>query len=181
MANCISYCDAELLEHSIVNCDEFFAGGGTQMILFGCGSEPSDPTDGAEILALIAAGTARKIAGNIKFTMPEASAITVDPTDGCSTEITINYDRTLEVIDYNVTADNVDFYNDLNGRRFGAALLLECAAERTTFINPTGGITTAANRNFPETNTELQNFAITFGWRSKAMPTIHNLPTPDVF
>jgi hypothetical protein len=181
MENCLSYCDEELLAHEIVNCDEFFAGGGTQMILFSCGSEPADPTDGAEINGLLASGNARKIAGNIKFTMPESSPITVDPTDGCSTEITINYDRTLEVIDYNVTADNVDFYNDLNGRRFGAALLLECDAQRTTFINPKGGITTAADRIFPETNGELQNFAVTYSWRSKSMPTIHELPSPAVF
>jgi len=181
MANCISYCDGELLEHSIVNCDNFFAGGGTQMILFNCGSEPADPTDGAEIQALLDSGEARKIAGNIRFTMPEASPITVDPVDGCSTEITINFDRTLEVTDFNVTADNVDFYNDLNGRRFGAALLLECAAERTTFISPPSGITTQADRNFPEFNTELQSFSVVYSWRSKQMPTIHDLPTPNVF
>jgi hypothetical protein len=181
MANCISYCDEGLLPHELVNCNDFALGGGTEMILFDCGAEPADPTDGSDIQAKLDAGTAIKIAGNIKFTLPEASPITVDPVSGCSTEETINYDRTLEMVDSNVTPDNVDFYNLLLSKRFGAILFLECDALRTTFISPKGGITTQANRLFPELNTELQTFAVNFAWRSKTMPTIHTLPTPNVF
>ena len=181
MANCISYCDGDLLDHEIVQCDQFFAGGGTQMILFNCGAEPSDPTNGEEINALLASGQAKKIAGNIKFTLPDPSEITQEPIDGCSTDRLVNYDRTLEMIDYNVLPENVDFYNDLLGRRFGAILFLECDAQRTTFISPPNGLETRANRNFPQQNSELQFFSVNFLWRQLTMPTIHDLPTPTVF
>jgi hypothetical protein len=181
MANCISYCDEGLIPHELVNCDDFALGGGTQMILFDCGAEPADPTDGEDIQSKLDAGTAQRIQGNIKFTMPEASPITVDPVSGCSTEKTINYDRTLEMTDYNVTPNNVDFYNLLLSKRFGAILFLECDAQRTTFISPAGGIETQSNRLFPELNNELQSFSVVFSWRSKLMPTIHPIPTPDVF
>lgn len=181
MANCISYCDSGLLPHNVVVCDEFALGGGTQVILFDCGAEPSDPTDGDEIQAAIDSGSATKLTSNIKFTLPEASPITVDPVSGCSTEKTINYDRTMEMTDYNVTPENVDFYNSLLSKRFGAILFLECEAQRTTFISPSGGIETQANRNFPELNSEIQSFSVLFSWRQKTMPTIHPIPTPDVF
>lgn len=181
MANCISYCDSGLLQHELINCDDFALGGGTQMILFDCGAEPTDPEDGDEIQALIDEEKAVLIAGNIKFTMPEASPITVDPRSGCSTEVTINYDRTLEMTDSNVTPENVDFYNLLLTKKFGAILFFECGALRTTFISPQGGIVTTANRIFPELNNDVQTFSVVFSWRSKLMPTIHSIPTPNVF
>jgi hypothetical protein len=176
MANCIAYCGNTLPDHSTVACEEYFKGGISAYVIFDCGSEPEDPTNGEAIQELINQGKAKLVAG-VKIELPEGSEVTVDNPVGCGfPSITLTADRVANLTDGNVTAENVDFYNALIGKKAGAILMYECDADRVTFISPKGGIIFFGNRIAPPTNGELQTFTGQFRWREKTIAKIYDAP-----
>ena len=90
---CVSYCDSSLLDHNLVNCNEYKLGGVSAIIVGACGTELAEPDNSTEVQALLAAGTA-KLIEDIRFALPAGSPVTVDSPIGCGTSIRINEDRT---------------------------------------------------------------------------------------
>jgi hypothetical protein len=176
---CVSYCDTSLLDHNLVNCNEYKLGGVSAIIIGACGTELVDPSDDVEIDALLSAGTA-KLISDVRFALPAGSPITVDSPIGCGTAIRINEDRTATLYDANVTDENNAFYNELNNRRIAWILAYMCDSGKVLYITAPVGITTSASFILPEQNNELQRYEGTFSWRNKDIPFQYDAP-PGVF
>lgn len=172
---CVSYCDTSLLDHNLVNCNDYKLGGISAMIIGACGTELVDPSDATEVEALIAAGTAILVQ-DIRMAVPAGSPITVDSPIGCGTAIRINEDRTATMFDANVTDENNAFYNDLNNRKISFFMAYLCDSDKVLYCTAPVGITTSANFIVPEQNNELQRYEVTFSWRNKDIPAQYNAP-----
>ena len=172
---CVDYCAEGLLDHSLIECDEYLLGGISQAIIGSCGTELTDPSDAAEIQALLDAGTA-KLVQNVRMSLPAGSPVTVDSPIGCGTTLRINEDRTATVFDANVTNANVELYNDLNNRKIACLLLYLCDSDKVVYIDPPQAITTSVSLIIPEQNNELQRFEGTFAWRDKQAPLQYDAP-----
>jgi hypothetical protein len=157
---CVSYCDSSLLDHNLVNCNEYKLGGVSAILVGACGTELVDPSDEVEVQAL----------------MPAGSPVTVDSPIGCGTPIRINEDRTATLYDANVTDENNTFWNDVNNRRIAWVLAFMCDSGKVIYIDPPVGITTSANFILPEQNNELQRYEVTFSWRDKNIPAQYDAP-----
>lgn len=172
---CASYCDTGLEPHDLVICGEYKLGGIPAIIIGSCASVLVDPSDGEEVLAALAAGTA-VLVEDIRFALPAGSPIEVDSPVGCGVSLRINEDRTATMYDANVTDQNNAFYNLLNQQRVGYIMAYSCDSGKVIYINPPVGITTSANFIIPEQNNELQRYEITFSWRQKEIPSQFTAP-----
>ena len=172
---CVSYCDSSLLDHNLVNCNEYKLGGVSAIIVGACGTELVNPSDEAAVDALLIAGTA-KLIEDIRFALPAGSPVTVDSPIGCGTAIRINEDRTATLYDANVTDENNAFWNDVNNRRIGWILAYMCDSGKVIYIDPPQGLTTSAQFILPEQNNELQRYEVTFSWRDKNIPEQYDAP-----
>jgi hypothetical protein len=163
-------------------CPEAVNGGMSAAILFKCDVTREDITDdgdpdlidAAKIEALIATDRAKKVTGpNMRITMNAPSAVTAESFDPCGSEQTINYDRTLTWEDANVNAERQRFYNSINesvGFLIGGALILECDAQRFTYISDE--VKFAGGRQSPATSSERQFFSFEVKWKNKVDPDI---------
>ena len=106
---CVSYCDSSLLDHNLVNCNEYKLGGVSAIIVGACGTELVNPSDESAIETLLLAGTA-KLIEDIRFALPAGSPVTVDSPIGCGTAIRINEDRTATLYDANVDDETLLFF-----------------------------------------------------------------------
>lgn len=99
------------------------------MLILECGAVLLDPSDGAEINALIAANEATLVTDiNVSFDVP--TAITQPSNIPGQPDQTINYNHTGNLVDDNVNATNVDFYDNLgDGRQFEGLVLFESSNE----------------------------------------------------
>lgn len=172
---CVDYCGDGLLDHGLIECDEYKLGGISQVIIGSCGTELTDPSDATEIQALLDAGTA-KLLQNLRMSLPAGSPVTVDSPVGCGTTLRINEDRTATIFDANVTNSNVEFYNDLNNRKIAWLLMYLCDSDRVIYVNPPQAIVTSVSLVVPEQNNELQRFEGTFAWRDKNAPLQYDAP-----
>lgn len=171
----MSYCVNPVGEYVPNECNDTYAGGQRHVVLF-LNDLPADPSNGVEVLAMIAADEARLIT-DVKIGIPLPSDISQTRYRSCSPETVSNYDRTAILMDDNVTSSTVDFYNSLNasqGTEIAGALLYQCDADRCTYIDKnmswTGGLV------IPDDNNDLQHFEFTAKWKSKIDPTIVTAP-----
>jgi hypothetical protein len=176
---CINYCESELLPYEVVGCEGYENGGIEDAVLFKCGSEPTDSTDGVEIAAIIAAGNAVLIRG-LKIGLPAASPITQDAPTSCGVPITTNYDRTATLFDANMNIVNNAFWNSANNQKFGAALFSNCEAGDSFYVDPPSGISVQISPIVTDTNTEYRRYEGQLAWRDKEMPVLQDTP-PGVF
>jgi hypothetical protein len=163
-------------------CPEAVNGGMSAAILFKCDvtreditvDEDPDTIDADKIDALIASDRAKKVTGpNLRITLNAPEAVTAESFDPCGSESTVNYNRTLTWEDANVSADRQKFYNSINtsvGFIIGGMLVLECDAQRFTYINDE--VKFAGGRQSPATNAERQFFSFEVSWRNKVDPDI---------
>lgn len=177
MANdCPSYyCSDEWTDLPSALCPETFNGGISLMILLRCDvveadlvdDEDPDALDLEKVQGLIDSDDARVIS-HIQVTIDAASEVTANVYDPCNPEQTINYDRTLTIVDPNVNEDRRQFWSSVNSaNRFanGGALFYECDAERWTYVDTK--IAISGSRVSPENNGELQRFELSAKYRSK--------------
>lgn len=163
MAQCPNYGCADLEPYDQVDECTTYKGGANQGILFKCGLT-IDMTDGAAVAAAIADGDAIHLR-NIKINWDEPSAVTVDPLVGCLTEAVAAYDHSIKVIDRNVQANSIAFYNSAgSGYVFGEALIFECDANRTTHVDVP--LQLIGGRVFPDQNNALQHFSFSLNGRA---------------
>ena len=173
--SCVSYCSTGLLEHNLVDCNNYKLGGVSAIIVGKCGTILADPSDTEVLASLLASGDAQMIQ-DIRFALPAGSPVTVDSPVGCGVPIRINEDRTATLYDANVTDENVAFFNDLNNQRVAWILAYLCDSGKVIYIDPPQGIVTSAQLIIPEQNNELQRFEATFSWRDKNMPFQYDAP-----
>lgn len=172
----MSICNNPLEEYINDDCQENYAGGIEGIIIF-TGDLPEDPSDEAQVQALIDGGSARLLR-NLKCGIPEPSPITSPSMVSCQPERTVNYDRTMTLIDADVSKENVDFYNSLNnstGRIINGFIAHHCDVDRISFVDkPTafeGGLI------IPDDNIDQpQHFAYTAKWKDKGDAKIYDSP-----
>ncbi len=157
-------------------CNETYAGGIRDIVVF-LDALPVNPADGSEINALITAGSARLIP-DVKIGIPLPSEISVTRYISCSPETVANYDRTFTLMDDNVTADTITFYNSLNastGTQALGALLHHCDTDRVQFIDQP--ISFSGGLVVPDDNNDLQHFEFTAKFKSKGDAMIYATPS----
>jgi hypothetical protein len=169
------YCGDEWDDISSALCVDRKNGGISLMLLLRCGVDDADLVEDEDPNALSLAKVQALINGNdakvlpfIQVTIDAPSAVTATVYDPCNPEQTINYDRTLTIVDPNVNETRRKFWSSVNSANLftnGGALLYECDADRWTWIPSTLSI--AGGRVSPENNGELQRFELTATWRDR--------------
>ena len=175
MADCISYdCTDDLGNHLLNTCGVESLGGLKDIIILECNHTLTDPSDGTEVLAEIAAGTATLIK-NVKIGVPAASPIKSAALIACSSDTVRNYDRTLNWVDGNMNENNIQLYNNLLGGQVkGGAILHGCGTDEVTWIN--SPISFEGSRVIPDTDDDAQHFAITGMWKEVTEGSIYSTP-----
>lgn len=177
MPNPCDYSCTDLPAHEQVVCGEFLLGGISDAALLDCDHTITDWTSEAEWQTNIDAGKVGLIK-NIRGSIPEPSPVEGENPNGCGAATQIDtYDRTAMYKDYNVTASNIDMYNQLNRQKKQLVLRQKCQ---------TGGgkiwvIDTAAVYNaiqgVNENNREKLMFTVTASWTEFDMPMFYDEPT----
>lgn len=181
MANCIDYNCLDALGDQVLNaCGEELLGGSSSIILLECSSQLTDPSNGTQIAAEIAAGRAT-IIKNVKVGYGKPSPVEIDSNISGGTSVLVTYDRSGTLIDGNVNSNNVTFYNNLfAGRTFaGMILYLVGTAEaasgaKVEWLN--SQITFTGGKVLPDNNKEFQRFEGDFKWRKKTGNQIYPCP-----
>lgn len=173
-------CNEDLLPHVINNCNDFRRGGSKELILLDCGVVLSDPSDLNEIESLISQKKAVRI-DDVKIEVPDAEAVTVDSPIACEPPATVNFNRTLVLIDGNVNQSNVALYNQLNFKRLGGILVIECGNQddpKAHYYRSQGdnGLRFQGTKNLPVTDQEFQVINGTFSWLNPNDGSIFNAP-----
>lgn len=172
----MSYCNNPIGDYvNAGECGESFAGGMRHALVF-VNELPDDPSDGAEIEVMIAAGTA-KLIKDIKVGISAPSEVTSTSYIACVSDPVIIYERELTWADGKVSPENVAFYNTLNsasGNKAAGLLLYECDAERATFIDQP--VVFSGGRISPDNNDDAQRFEFTLRYRSKVDAQIVDAP-----
>lgn len=170
MATCSSYNCLSLGSYNstLDNCSTFRTGGTSAIVLLACDHQITDPTDGAAILAEIAAGRAWLVE-NVKVGISAGTPVTVDPITACGTAKVIKNTYTGTIYDAKVDATNNDFWNQLtNGYVIGGMIMNVCSTDSLADI----AIYVDAEISFsgglvqPDVNTELIRFEVSFTWNS---------------
>ena len=164
----MSYCyDNPLVDYipSPAECAPTFPSGMSDMVAF-LGDLPSNPSDPTEVQALINSGDAVYIP-RIQATLNAPEPNEVQRKIACAPVTVSTYNRTLTIMDDDVTPNNVLAYNSLNassGRLLTGLLVHECAANRATFID--ASITLIGGRQTDENDEgELQHFNFEARWK----------------
>ncbi len=181
MANCINYnCTDDIGNHVPNTCGEELLGGSSQIILLECNSQLTDPSNGTQIAAEIAAGRANLLT-NVKMSIAKPSPVEIDSNVACGSSVLVTYDRTGTIIDGNVNANNINFYNTVfGGRRFGGMILYLCGTEeanagaKVEWID--ASITFTGGKVLPDMSNAFQRFEGDFKWRKKDGNMIYSKP-----
>lgn len=181
MAGCNSYYCNDLEEQVLTPCGENLPGGADQAVVFACGSEPTDPTDGVEIAAIIAAGNA-VLFQNIKCGIAKPTAQDGTALVAGQEARTQTYQRTGTWMDGNVNANSDTAYEAINnatGQRVGAILwhLAEQDAGLSLYANPYGGIAFKGGKNVPDDTAEPIRYEYDLSWRSKTDVQVVTTPS----
>lgn len=181
MANCLNYdCNDPLGTHLPNDCSEELLAGVSGMVLLECNTQLTSASSASQINAEIAAGRARLLL-NLKVGVDPPSPIEIESNVAGGTTKLVTYDRTLSLIDGNVSSNNISFYDGVfGGRVFGGAILYLVGTEESDLgtqvyyinsaINFTGGLT------IPNNNNEFMTFNGVAKWRGKTMGTLVTAP-----
>lgn len=181
MANCLNYdCNDPLGTHLPNDCGEELLAGASGMVLLECNHQLTSASSASQINTEIAAGRARLLL-NLKVGVDAPSPIEIESNVSGGTTKLVTYDRTLNLIDGNVSSNNISFYDGVfGGRVFGGAILYLVGTEESDLgtqvyfinsaINFTGGLT------IPSNNNEFMTFNGVAKWRGKTMGTLVTAP-----
>lgn len=137
-----------------------------------------DWTNATQVQAAITAGFL-VIAKKVKAELTEPSAVEDEAITGCGSaeNITDGFDYTLSVIDFNSSAANDEFYNQLNRSSFAGLVFYNCD-EETIFVVEKR-ITVSASLSIGNTNRTRQRYTATVAWYASVndgMPTRYPAP-----
>jgi hypothetical protein len=174
MSNCISYNCDELEEHLLNDCEEEIQGGFPSLVILDCGHEVTDPSNGDQIEAAIAAGKA-VVVKNVKFGLDARSPIQIDSNIACRPQKLVNYDNTASLIDGNVNNQNMAFYESLfGGRAIAGIIALNCATGKVWWYNNSMYATGSLIQ--PNTDDEFMRYEGSFAWKGKSLPLQYTAP-----
>ena len=182
LADCVDYnCQGGSLGTYHENdCGKEFVGGGSQMVIFDCASQLTDPTDGVEVAAEIAADRAWLFTG-ISISIEAPSAQEQESNVPCRPKSVTTYDWSGTYENRNVNATN-DLLHDIlfSGKKFGGILIYECQSNKdgypqSKWINEV--IVAKGGLVFPAKTTEFQAYKGTFAWQSLQSPKTVITPT----
>lgn len=170
MATCNSYNCLSLgtYNSTLDNCSPIRTGGIFAALLIDCGVTISDPTDGTELNALIAAEQAWLVE-NVKIGIAAGTPVTVDPVTACGTPRVVKNTYTGTIFDAKLDATNNDFWNQLtNGRVIGGMILPICTTDGLSdiAIYIDAEISFSGGPVIPDVNTDITRFEISFTWNS---------------
>ena len=172
MATCDYNC-TELPEHEQVSCGTYRKGGISIIGILECDHAIADFTDPTDVQDAIDTGKLTLIK-NIKGEIPEASPVEGENPVGCGAETVLDgFDRTAIWTDFNVTPDNVDFYNSLN-KRTTKLIVHHCDSDTITVVE--SKVSFVAHRVVPRTNKEKERFMVTAKWSAMDEAAIYNAP-----
>lgn len=166
MPNCYNYnCDEDLGTHTPNDCGTVTPGGFKNLILLACNHTVTDPSVGSQITDAIAAGEAWLIQG-VKAALPAGSPVEVDSNIANDPPVVTGYDYTGTIMDQNVNADNVTFYNLLyNNRRFGGIILHNADEDLVYWHDAT--IMFQGSPVLPDSKSEFTRFETSFKFFKK--------------
>lgn len=175
MPNCVDYNCSELSDHLQNSCNELVLGGVDAIGLLTCDHELTDASDEAEIQAEVTAGRLF-IAKGVKVGMSAGSPITVGPYTAGEVSTTVNYDRTVSIIDPNYNQDNITFYDlAFNNKKFGGALLRLKDSGNLIWLDFT--LTMEGSPIIPDDTNDAIRFEATLKGRSQNMGNLYATTT----
>jgi hypothetical protein len=159
------YCNAPLTPHELIACGNWKKGSINALAIIEDATLLVDYESAADWNAAIAAGDV-KIIKQIKGELPEPSVIEgSNPVGGGRENITDGYNYTLEVQDYNVSAANDTFYENLNPRIAAIAYFMPKTGEIGVVLQE---VTFNARPIVPMSSTEKQHYLLTSNWDAPA-------------
>ena len=178
MSVCIDYNCSDLEDHLMNDCAEELLGGQDQVVLLDCDHTITDPSNGTQINANIASGTAILVK-NVKVGLDAPSPIELDSNIANRPSKLVNYDRTGTYMDGNVNNHNVNvFYPSwLAGRSLGGMIIYENGNDTKAVTWIDEPIYATGGRILPADNNEFQRFEVGFKWKNKTDPKRYAAPT----
>lgn len=171
MPNCVDYNCSELTDHEQNSCNTLILGGSDALGLLTCDHQLTDPTNATQILAEITAGRLF-IAKGVKVGLPAASPISVGPYTAGEVSTTVNYDRTLSLIDPNYNQSNITFYDiAVNNKKFGGALVRLKDSAKVIWID--SAMTMEGSPIVPDDTNDAIRFECTMKWRKPEMGDLY--------
>jgi hypothetical protein len=180
MSSCNYNCDEDLGTYNENDCQAEIPGGSNQALFLECGHTITDPSSYSQVNANILSGHAKLISG-ASFDIPAASPNKQASKVPCRTDSLLNYTRTLNYYNQNISQDNTTFHNTLfSGYKLAGVIIYECGAEtpQVTWIN--SALIFTGNRVLPATIDEPQYYGGTAEWKDIDDPLIYDAP-PGIF
>lgn len=174
------HCSTPFLTHYLNDCGVELLAGGSGIALFDASAVFTDPSNGTQLLADIAAGRGVLI-DNVKIGIDEAAPVQIESNTVGGTQNLVTYNRSGTIIDANVSNTNVDFYNGVfNGRIFARAVIYLKGTEESSqtlayYIDRP--ITFTGDMPIKNNNDDTIKFTGKFTWRKKTMAALPNAPT----
>ncbi len=165
MSGINNYCFTDLPPHEQVLCNAYLKGGIDSIGLIETDATIASYSSAANWNTAIAAGNARIIKG-IKCEFPDGSAVEGENPVACGNETIIDsVDYILNVMDFNVSENNDDFWTSANGRTFHLAIHECMQDEIIVWEVPVTVVAKAAS--IPMSNKEKQRYAVELKWNAE--------------
>lgn len=157
------YCNAALTDHELIECGNWKKGSINAYAIIESFDLIADPSDPSDWLAAIAAGDV-KVVKQVKGEMPDPSVIEGEnPIGGGRATVNDGHDYTLEIQDYNVSAANDTFYENVNPRTTAIAVYLPKSNEIKVVYQE---VNFNARPVVPMASTEKQHYLVTASWEA---------------
>lgn len=175
MADCLTdYCADPLGTHVVSDCPEDqILGGLPAVVLFQCA--PIDPSDGTEVLEMIAAGTAWLWSGLLGG-IPEASPVSIDAQESCGDARDVRIDRTMDVSDANISQNNITWFNAARKKQFARAIAYNCSSGQSLYIIPASTIRVRGTVTWANQNNDVAKFVGQIYWNNLDDPNLIETP-----
>lgn len=123
----------------------------------------TDWTNATQVAAAITAGKL-VIAKKVKAELTEPSPVEDEAITGCGSaeNITDGFDYTLAVVDFNSSAANDEFYNQLNRSSFSGLVFYNCDEETIFVVDKK--VNFSAALSIPATNRTRQRYTTSVTW-----------------
>lgn len=171
----LNYNCTSLGDHEKISCNNWKKGGSSAIAIIESDYTVTDWTSASDWNTDITGGKITLVE-SIKAMMPESSVVEGENPIGAGPDnILDSLDQTITYKDFNVTADNIDFYNALNERRFYVAFYHDVDSEVT--VNVSYPCVAQARLVTPESKKEKRHFLVTITWTGIDLPPVYTAPT----
>ena len=178
MAECLNYNCEELGEHEVLTlqCKGPRPAGISEVVFILCGNNLTNPSSGAEVLALLASNEARKVQ-RIRMGLNSSEPTQSPKTTSCGLPETLFVTYSGSLTDYSFNATNMDFWNDFaGGYTVQGAIARMCpkAGFDDESLYMDGEISFTGSPIVPDDDEEAARFELTYQFKG----TVTLVPTP---